>query len=146
MAHSCSYSSTTWETPAHCYVWLPAWNAALTLLGHSYYVLIPEKWFIQDFTWVMLVSYQFVLFFQHQLTSTTYFSEAKVLLQWTWSLVNHSWFFIHDWTENTNSYFKMSHKYLWYYFFFPLKCNKSGIHHLHSSQHSYLTSTNIIAH
>lgn len=85
------------------YVWLPACKVTLAPLGYSYYVLIPEKWFIQDFTWMLLVWYLSELFFQSQLTSTHYFSAAKALLSLWWSLVNHSWFFIHNWTETTNS-------------------------------------------
>lgn len=41
-------ASTTWVTFTHEQIWLPAWDAALITMGHSYSVLPLRKYFPKD--------------------------------------------------------------------------------------------------
>lgn len=41
-------ASTTWVTFTHDQIWLPAWDAALISMGHSYSVLPLRKYFPKD--------------------------------------------------------------------------------------------------
>ena len=92
----------------------------------TYLFCALRKQFPDDFISVILVFLKSQIISQFQLTNINCPSNSKILLQWCWFLVNHSWLFSPSWPELQNLNSKQQSALI-ESLNFPLKCPKPGL-------------------